>query len=141
MHFVTGGACNGKAKWVKDQLWRSEDSLWISAFKGDDLDQAFAPLTVVEGVETYIRNETLQSGLQAAENWKGLVLKWKAWETSQADRKLVLIGSDISKGIVPIREEDRLWRDSTGWVYQHIIQHADQADLIWYGIPSTLKTQ
>lgn len=51
----------------------------------------------------------------------------------------MLIGSDISKGIVPMAAEDRWWRDTTGWVYQDLVSAAERVDVIWYGISQKLK--
>ena len=54
-------------------------------------------------------------------------------------RKLVVIGSDITKGIVPVEKENRLWRDVTGWAYQDLAAQADKIDIIWYGCNQTIK--
>lgn len=56
-------------------------------------------------------------------------------------RKLVIIGTDISKGIVPLEKENRLWRDFTGWVYQDLVAKAERVDVIWYGINQIMKGQ
>ena len=54
-------------------------------------------------------------------------------------RMVILIGSDITKGIVPIEAENRVWRDVTGRVYQDTVSICNRVDLIWYGINKRLK--
>ncbi|AZB42682.1 hypothetical protein CEF21_10475 [Bacillus sp. FJAT-42376] len=139
MHFVSGGAFNGKAKWVRKQSWWSEEALWISAYRNDELHQPFRTLTVIEGLEEFIRRDLMEAGQQTADTWRCLIRYWQEWEEAAEENNLVLIGTDISKGIVPAEAENRLWRDVTGWVYQDIVQHAKRADFIWYGIQTPLK--
>ena len=52
---------------------------------------------------------------------------------------VILIGTDITKGIVPIEAENRVWRDVTGRVYQDTVSICNRVDLIWYGINKRLK--
>lgn len=53
----------------------------------------------------------------------------------------ILIGTEIGSGIVPMEEQDRLWRDETGRVYQFLAQKARKVERIWAGIPLTLKLE
>ena len=64
---------------------------------------------------------------------------WLEWEKQNSQRKVILIGCDISKGIVPMSAKDRKWRDITGWVYQDVVEAAERVDVIWYGIVQKLK--
>jgi adenosyl cobinamide kinase/adenosyl cobinamide phosphate guanylyltransferase len=73
------------------------------------------------------------------EEWRERLEKCMQWEREITGRQLVVIGSDITKGIVPIDKEDRKWRDMTGWVYQDIVKKSERVDLIWYGINQQLK--
>jgi adenosylcobinamide kinase / adenosylcobinamide-phosphate guanylyltransferase len=61
------------------------------------------------------------------------------WEQEKPQKKLVVIGTDITKGIVPVDRENRLWRDVTGWAYQDLAAQADKIDIIWYGCNQTIK--
>lgn len=61
------------------------------------------------------------------------------WEKEEIHRKLVLIGTDMSKGVVPIDRFARTWRDEVGWCYQQLMKQADVAHIIWYQIPQVLK--
>lgn len=148
MHFVVGGAFNGKAKWVKQRYKQKFDHLdWRSAyrrpFQQDQFEDVstFANVTILQGLEHYIKtslpyHEDADS-LRATCNKQLKV--WLDWEKEVEERTLIIIGNDLSKGIVPIEREDRLWRDVTGWCYQDITAQADRVDVIWYGIAKQLK--
>lgn len=142
MHFVTGGAFNGKSKWVREQYKLDDlEHTWISAYKGEEIPELHnKKIIVLEGLEVWFRKVTRSIPADASrEKWQSLVREWLKWESKDEERKLVLIGNDISKGIVPIAPEDRLWRDATGWVYQDLVSAAERVDLIWYGISQKLK--
>ncbi len=68
-----------------------------------------------------------------------LLEQWLEWEQLREDRMLILVGSDIGKGIVPIKKEDRQWRDLVGWCYQDIVKHSNKVYRVWYGISEQLK--
>lgn len=146
MHFVTGGAFNGKSKWVKE-YYQSEDTpcLWLSAYESglalENLTEfEEGSLIVLEGIEIWLRDWTEQLDIQLVrEKWQYLLLSWLEWERADRQRKVILIGNDITKGIVPIRAEDRKWRDVTGWAYQDVVKSAERVDLIWYGISQQIK--
>lgn len=135
MHFVTGGAFNGKRRWVRKMY---PDAKWISAHEGelllDALDSTNSSIVVLEGLETWIKDYSL-----SREEWKKIILDWEKWEQEKFGRQLVLIGTDIGKGIVPLEKENRNWRDLTGWLYQDIAAVSEKVDVIWYGINQTIK--
>jgi adenosylcobinamide kinase / adenosylcobinamide-phosphate guanylyltransferase len=142
MHFVTGGAFNGKAKWVKDMYGvRREDTGWLNGYEslGWQLDRLTNSLVVIEGLEHFVRQVISEEHSDPREELGAYLKAWKSWEKEDDDRKLVLIGTDIGKGIVPMNKEDRLWRDYTGWFYQDLTMMADRVDVIWYGLSQQLK--
>ena len=51
----------------------------------------------------------------------------------------VLIGDEISGGVVPIDKFERLWRDETGKLYKFLASEADIVDRIFAGLPLRLK--
>ncbi|RSD28949.1 bifunctional adenosylcobinamide kinase/adenosylcobinamide-phosphate guanylyltransferase [Mesobacillus subterraneus] len=142
MHFVTGGAFHGKAKWVKEQYRLKENEhSWHSAYKKDPLiEPGKVDIVIFEGVEAWLREWARCIGPDVIrQNWHSLVQDWLVWESQHPQRKFVVIGCDISKGIVPLAPEDRNWRDVTGWVYQDLVSAAERVDIIWYGINQKLK--
>nr|WP_256522137.1 bifunctional adenosylcobinamide kinase/adenosylcobinamide-phosphate guanylyltransferase [Halobacillus sp. A5] len=61
------------------------------------------------------------------------------WEHSRPDHQLIIIGTDVTGGIVPVEKEHREWRDNVGLHYQQFIKEAESVYRIWYGIPQQLK--
>ncbi|WP_338471478.1 bifunctional adenosylcobinamide kinase/adenosylcobinamide-phosphate guanylyltransferase [Niallia sp. XMNu-256] len=145
MHFVTGGAFNGKSAWVRayNQLTQ-ENCQWFSAYHCDpipvDFDQVTTDYLVLEGIERWIR-EGLQgsSGDEVQETWRGLLRQLENWESMDGKGSVILIGTDITKGIVPLEREDRLWRDVCGRVFQAAVSSCGRVDVIWYGLNKRLK--
>ncbi|MFA1821991.1 bifunctional adenosylcobinamide kinase/adenosylcobinamide-phosphate guanylyltransferase [Virgibacillus oceani] len=145
MHVVTGGAYNGKAGWVK-QCYELSDKYhtWISAYERvpcpDDLSKYNTDLIILEGVEQWIRRKVAEENTAFTRNaGKALIEKWVGWTQQHPGYQLVVIGTDISKGIVPIEQVDRKWRDMTGWFYQDLVENCERFDVIWYGINNQLK--
>lgn len=142
MHFITGGAFNGKEQWVKQYYptgttWflASDNNFWPVP------DKNLETIIILEGVEKWIKKEInvdLAADIILEKNIKKLD-KWLEWEQKKENRRLVLIGTDISKGIVPMEKESRLQRDVTGWFYQRLVKRAERVDQIWYGISEVLK--
>ncbi|WP_394172500.1 bifunctional adenosylcobinamide kinase/adenosylcobinamide-phosphate guanylyltransferase [Guptibacillus hwajinpoensis] len=144
MHFVTGGAYNGKAKWVRTFYGITDERCWNSAFNETKMSlddrRLYGDVVVFEGVEHWIKELTLDAGLlECRKIWQSLLGIWHAWENEREERTVVIIGTDLSKGIVPMEKEDRDWRDLTGWAYQDLTAVADRVDVIWYGLNQQLK--
>lgn len=146
MHFVMGGACNGKAEWVRNlyDTCQYPRERWIKAYEClcEDWisESATDSLVVVEGIEYWIRELSLQHESDTVRKiWKETLLKWNGWEMEGCKRKIVIIGSDITRGIVPVEKMDRKWRDDAGWTFQDTVQLCDRVDHIWYGISQRIK--
>jgi adenosylcobinamide kinase / adenosylcobinamide-phosphate guanylyltransferase len=144
MHFITGGAYNGKSAWIRRyyQLNNRGKFRWISAYKDenfpDDLSIYNEKLIVLEGAEQWILKMIEDnSSCDHREKGRQFIEAWINWE--DLDRQLVVIGTDISKGIVPMEAKNRIWRDTTGWFYQDLVAKCDRFDLVWYGIAKQLK--
>src|SRR5690625_7474573 len=70
---------------------------------------------------------------------EAFVLNCLNWQERNPDRTLILIGDDISKGVVPTNRKVREWRDMTGLLYQRLIQASERSDILWYSISKQLK--
>lgn len=144
MHFVTGGAFNGKRAWVKRVYGVKEIGNWISAYENCPLPKNVIEmnqdLLILEGIEVWLRSLTETYHVnECREIWNMYLDQWLRWEHNKSKRNLVLIGVDITKGIVPFDKANRLWRDVTGWAYQDILSKSEKVDIIWYGINQPLK--
>ncbi|WLR53155.1 bifunctional adenosylcobinamide kinase/adenosylcobinamide-phosphate guanylyltransferase [Bacillus tianshenii] len=141
MHFVTGGVCQGKKKWVSNyyQLHSASNVLWQSAYERQLYipKQKTASFLIFEGVEAAIKETLVKAEDDICAYWNTFFEKVIEWESGGGT--CVVIGADISKGIVPMEELNRQWRDYTGWCYQTLAAKAERVDVIWCGLPQTLK--
>jgi adenosylcobinamide kinase / adenosylcobinamide-phosphate guanylyltransferase len=140
VHFITGGAFNGKRAWVKQNFERGS---WLSAYQGIPFPHEInskEDLLFIEGVEVWLKEITEEYDLnQCLDIFVSSLENWLLWEEANPNRKLVVIGTDISKGIVPMESENRIWRDVTGWAYQQLTAKAEKVEIIWYGLNQTIK--
>lgn len=146
MHFVTGGAYNGKSKWVKEYYeLEGTPHLWMSSYQEaaiveNPTDVNKEAIIVIEAAEVLLKHWLNQLDKEKIRNkWRMVLQAWLEWEKVEESRKVIIIGTDMTKGIVPISSEDRIWRDVTGWAYQDTVKKAERVDLIWYGINQQLK--
>lgn len=119
---------------------------WISAYKGnplkEDLEMLSSPVVVLEGIEIWAKKLCEEMTINQARDYLRNVLdRWLEWENADSNRKIIVIGTDITKGIVPMNKSDRNWRDLTGWIYQDLSDSCEQVDVIWYGINQTIKSR
>lgn len=144
MHLITGGAFNGKKQWVKQQYnLESGNHFWHSFYKSRTWDGWTEDIVVLEGIERFVRYliEDKEDADQARKKWQELLGKWLEWEQLDDSHQLVLIGTDITKGIVPANAFDRMLRDAAGWCFQDAAAAADKVEQVWYGIPQTIKEE
>lgn len=143
MHFITGGAFNGKRAWVIKTYQVEKDERWLSAYENHPLPRYVnhdQNLLILEGIEIWLKLLTEQVDVQQSlEIWNSCLNAWLKWEKEKVSRNVIIIGTDITKGIVPVEKENRLWRDLTGWAYQETAAKALKVDVIWYGINKTIK--
>nr|WP_239587150.1 bifunctional adenosylcobinamide kinase/adenosylcobinamide-phosphate guanylyltransferase [Bacillus ectoiniformans] len=102
-----------------------------------------ANIVVLEGIERYVRRlaEQCENADAARKQWKIDLQKWIDWEREHQERRLILIGTDMMKGIVPANSFDRMWRDAVGWCFQDTAESADLVCQIWYGLPQIIKNE
>jgi adenosylcobinamide kinase / adenosylcobinamide-phosphate guanylyltransferase len=145
VHFVTGGAFNGKRKWVKQKY--GEDGDWRSMYTANpdiaSWEQCFShsSIVVLEGVEQYIKKAFVNNHPSfPRQTWCAFLDTWRKWE-SEDERTVIWIGTDVTKGIVPIDPLERTWRDYTGWAYQELVRYCNTVSVIWYGFEQRLKNE
>lgn len=144
MYFVTGGSFNGKSKWVKTHFDLKEtETTWISLFSGerillDDINFSNSVI-VIEGLEYGIRSTILNNDPEIKKSFSILIQSLKQWEEEAPGRRVIWIGSENGKGIVPMDKLSRDWRDMTGWVYQDLAEMSKGVWLVWYGLATPIK--
>lgn len=98
-------------------------------------------LVIFEGLEAIIKHSIDHEVAATREHWREIFNVWQNWEVEKHDRKVIFIGCDITKGVVPLLEIDRNWRDITGWCYQDLTQVCTRVDVIWNGLAQTIKLE
>ncbi|WP_407407559.1 hypothetical protein, partial [Peribacillus sp.] len=135
MHFVTGGAYNGKTKWVKQFYGLNTEGLWLSGYQNDqpDFRDFQKDIVVLQGIDAWIGQDVNIMDVESIrKKWKEILDGWRIWEKEESGRTCVVIGSDLSKGIVPIEKKNRQWRDACGWIFQDVASISTRVDIIWY---------
>lgn len=125
MRVFIGGAHNGKRDYVRNLLKDEERTIqWFDGvlpnFENEEV--------VVAGLEKWLA----QCGLNEEEAIQRVM-------NAVTNRKVILILTDIGRGIVPIDAEQRDLRDVCGRLYQKLIGEAEEVTQIWYGIAHQLK--
>lgn len=143
MHFVTGGAYNGKLDWVKEHYQLTEGTYTlISGYETSELPESFeayeTDVIIVEGLEMFIQS-FYQKEKSVKSQSEAFLLACLNLKEKQPNKKLILIGQDISKGIVPRDPDERNLRDVVGLMYQRLNKMSERFDIIWYGINRQLK--
>ena len=142
MHFVTGGAYNGKTNWVREFYGLGDGHVSLSGYRNDqpDVHHVEEGTVLLQGLDGWLYEDAKKMEPEGIRNkWKETMSAWRIWEQEKPKRRCIVIGSDISKGIVPLESEHRKWRDACGWVYQDLASMADRVDIIWYGINQQVK--
>ncbi|QOY35910.1 bifunctional adenosylcobinamide kinase/adenosylcobinamide-phosphate guanylyltransferase [Anaerobacillus isosaccharinicus] len=145
MHFITGGAFHGKKNWViKNLQLNDRNCQWLNGYQQSrnvlelNLTNITTNYLVIEGVEQVII-ELIKDNklvLPSFQNWLQNLL---VWEEQGSNRNVIIIGTDIGKGVVPIEKQQRLIRDEVGRCFQELTFHSAKVSLIWYGLQQVLK--
>ncbi len=98
-------------------------------------------IVVLEGLEEIIKKMVYERDPAIQNKWEEVFINWYNWEKECQERKVIFIGCDISKGIVPLQELDRKWRDETGFCYQKLVHLCSRVDIIWNGLAQTIKME
>ncbi|WP_040227581.1 bifunctional adenosylcobinamide kinase/adenosylcobinamide-phosphate guanylyltransferase [Bhargavaea cecembensis] len=130
MHIYVGGSHNGKRDFVKERL-AGEDCVWIEAGGLDRLPDPPRGIVILAGIEEYI------SKVHTDE--REAVGEVREFVRAAEPGGLVLIITDIGRGIVPADPHARWLRDTCGRLNQQLFREADRITRIWYGIPQEIR--
>jgi adenosylcobinamide kinase/adenosylcobinamide-phosphate guanylyltransferase len=145
MYFVTGGAFQGKRKWVQELIKNkmNHSHLWINGYvqaipPHREINQEINTI-IIEGMEKLIQ-KTLRED-KGRDYWKQLLQPFINWEKEHPRRNLIFIGCEIGLGVVPMNKQERLHRDIVGWVYQDLANDSQNVVRMWCGLPQLLKEE
>lgn len=124
MHVIFGGAFNGKRAYVEERV-QGQNVQWLNAQEDIPVRLSNTEVVVVFGVE-HLLEKKLEEWLEHLEQWNEEV-------------EVIVIATEIGRGIVPMEASMRKLRDDVGRFYQRLFTKAESVTRIWYGIAQTIK--
>ncbi|WP_144512036.1 bifunctional adenosylcobinamide kinase/adenosylcobinamide-phosphate guanylyltransferase [Bacillus sp. FJAT-22090] len=124
MHVIFGGAFNGKRTYVEKRV-QGRDVQWLDVEADAHVLLPNTEVIVVMGVEN-LQQPYSKELLEKLEDWDNLV-------------EVIVIATEIGRGIVPMDASLRKLRDDVGRFYQQLFTKASSVTRIWYGIAQTIK--
>lgn len=126
MELYFGGAYNGKLKLVKEKFNIDNNDVFFCTSGEIDFSKK-----VICGIHEFIYNEVISNGD---------ALKFFE-DNIQSFKNKIIICDDLSSGIVPLKKEDRKWREETGRVLQFLTKESKKVTRVFCGIPMVLKDE
>lgn len=126
MELYFGGAFNGKLKYVKEKYHIENCDIFFCNDKEIDFSKE-----VICGIDKLIYNRAL-NGVDSLSYFV---------DNSENLKNKIIICDEISSGIVPIKKEERMWREETGRVLQYLSHNSKIVCRIFCGIPTILKDE
>ena len=120
MHFVIGGAYQGKLDYAREQFSLKEEDICTCT---KDAAPDFSARCL-----NHYENYILFCLRQQNRDYDGLL-----------SPDAVVIADDIFCGVVPVDEETRAWREECGRALTAIAKKADTVTRLFCGIPRRLK--
>lgn len=127
---IFGGAYNGKLSFVKEKFNITEDDIYTINDELNSIDIDFTK-SVINKFHKFIYKLSLK-GIDATE----YMIKNK-----ELFKDKIIICDDISQGIVPLKKEDRMWRENTGKCLQYISKTSKTVYRVFCGIATVLKDE
>lgn len=119
-----GGAYNGKLEYVKEKYNLTDKDIFYCNKDNIDFNKK-----VISGLDKFILFNAL-NGNESLEYIKNNI---------ENLRDKIIICDEISNGIVPIKKEERFWREEVGKVLRYLVSNSDEVYKIFFGIPKRLK--
>lgn len=124
MILVIGGAYSGKLEFVKESYGIDESEIFFCNNQQLDFSKK-----VICGLHKF----TYESGISGV---NPLDIMKKNIELLE-DK--IIICDEISNGIVPLKMEERIWREDTGRCLQYLSKNASRVYRVFCGIPTAIK--
>lgn len=124
MILVVGGAYSGKLEFVKETYGIEKSDIFYCTEGNIDFSKK-----VISGLHrfTYANSVHGKNSLEIIEANLELL------------QDKIIICDEISSGIVPLKKEERVWREDTGRCLQFLSKEASKVYRIFCGIPTVLK--
>ena len=125
MILVFGGAYNGKKDFIKEKFNINEEDIFYCSDGEIDFSKK-----VICGLHKFTYNNTLKNK-SSLEYIK---------ENINLFKDKIIITDEISSGIVPLKKEERMWREETGRCLQYLSKESSCIYRIFCGIPTIIKS-
>lgn len=126
MKLYFGGAYNGKLKYVKENFKVKDEDIFFCSEDKIDFSKK-----VICGIDKFIYYNAV-NGKESLEFFK---------ENLENLKDKIIICDEISSGIVPLKKEERYWREETGRVLQLLTKESNYVCRIFCGLPMVLKDE
>lgn len=124
MILVFGGAYSGKLDFVKNKFNIKDEDI----FKCNNSEIDFSK-KVICGLHKFTYENALNS-INSLEMIK---------EKIDMLQDKIIICDEISSGIVPLKKEERVWREDTGKVLQYLSKNSSEIYRVFCGIETLIK--
>lgn len=125
MILVFGGAYNGKKDFIKEKFNINEQDIFYCSDGEIDFSKK-----VICGLHKFTYNNTLKNK-SSLEYIK---------ENINLFKDKIIISDEISSGIVPLKKEDRMWREETGRCLQYLSKESSCVYRVFCGISTIIKS-
>ena len=125
MILVVGGAYNGKKDFIKEKFNINEEDIFYCSDGEIDFSKK-----VICGLHKFTYNNTLKNK-SSLEYIK---------ENINLFKDKIIISDEISSGIVPLKKEDRMWREETGRCLQYLSKESYCVYRVFCGISTIIKS-
>ncbi|MGL5381630.1 bifunctional adenosylcobinamide kinase/adenosylcobinamide-phosphate guanylyltransferase [Clostridium sp.] len=126
MEIYFGGAYNGKLEYVKKEFKLSDEEIFHCTKGEIDFSKK-----VINGIDKLIYSNSVEG--------KESLSYFKSNLESLKDK--IIICDEISSGIVPLKKEERFWREETGRILQLLSKNSEKVTRIFFGIPTVIKNE
>lgn len=130
MILVFGGAYNGKLSFVKEKFNISDKDIFTINDDLKDLSIDFSK-KVINNFHKF----TYKLSLEEIDAIDYIV------KNQELFKDKIIVCDDISQGIVPLKKEDRFWRENTGKCLQYLSKNSRKVYRIFCGIPMVVKDE
>ncbi|MCF0149293.1 MAG: bifunctional adenosylcobinamide kinase/adenosylcobinamide-phosphate guanylyltransferase [Clostridium sp.] len=130
MILIFGGAYNGKLNFAKEKFNIHDDRIYTINDELNNLDIDLSK-DIINEFHKFIYKLSLK-GIDATEYMVN---------NKELFKDKIIICDDISQGIVPLKKEDRLWRENTGKCLQYISKNSKMVYRVFCGIATVIKNE
>ncbi|GEL04785.1 bifunctional adenosylcobinamide kinase/adenosylcobinamide-phosphate guanylyltransferase [Rummeliibacillus stabekisii] len=132
MHVFIGGAYNGKHEYVRNWLIEQHEND-VAWYEGVLPKEPTNKTIVISHLEKILQSDEEKDELILA---KKIAKQLQLWEK---EHQVIVIATEMGRGIVPLSRHDRTLRDACGRLYQELFKSSEHVTRIWYGLSETIK--